>query len=110
MLDFDKLFIDNPELAAVWGNNSAYFVPEDKFETQQRWVTIMAIDLYESLFFQYTKGTLDKELWEGWENHIRNEFFSSQLARDMWSELKYDYSNSFQECMTILLKNDTKRC
>ena len=105
ILDFDRMFIDNPERAEIWGNETIYYIPNDMLETQKNWTVVMAIDFYENLYFQHKKHTLDDDLWEGWQTQIKDEFFHEHRSHVVWNELKYNYGENFRRCMDNLANN-----
>ena len=107
ILDFDRMFVENPERAEVWGNDTIYYNQNDMLETQKNWTVIMAIDFYENLYFQYKKNTLDEDLWGGWQTHIKDEFFHENRSHIVWNELRDNYSEDFRECMNNLANNAT---
>lgn len=53
LLELDKLFVENPELASFWGekNTRYYRSNETKEQTQKRWMMITALVFYQNLYF-----------------------------------------------------------
>lgn len=65
-------------------------------EAQFRWLFHNALRQEENAHFQYSNGTLDPELWEGWQDSTRG-VLGSPGGRRMWPAVRGRLRSSFVE-------------
>lgn len=68
LLALDKLIIMRPDLEQLLHNVS----PTGDDAIKQKWLVSWYLDLYEDVYFEREQGVIVDELWQGWENEIRD--------------------------------------
>ncbi|HCX24133.1 MAG: hypothetical protein CMB80_14750 [Flammeovirgaceae bacterium] len=101
-----KLFIEHPELNAIWDKEKDATKDESQeVEIKRKWAVELLIDFFEHRYIQHSKGNLPKEAWEGWGLHIRNAFGTSDYFIQAWAAKKGLYSQSFQTFVNTEIRN-----
>jgi hypothetical protein len=91
-----KIFVDNPELADLWGKVEYVGASGDLKQIKQAWIVTMMMDHYENIYFQHEQGCIPDKLWERWERHISNVFKNTNIQAQ-WSKAKSVYYRPFRE-------------
>ncbi|MCS6845164.1 MAG: hypothetical protein NZ528_12720 [Caldilineales bacterium] len=91
-----RIFVDNPELADLWGTVEYVGRSGDHKQIRQAWVITMMMDHYENIFFQHEQGCIPDEMWERWARHISNVFTSANVQAQ-WSKARDVYYGPFRE-------------
>jgi len=68
---------------------------EDEF-TQFVYLTISLLRRYESIFFQYQSGMIDKDFWVGHRDNVL-WFFHRSGVQSWWKDRKFGFSERFRE-------------
>lgn len=102
----NRIFVDNPDLAELWGSVEYVSVKGEPKEVKQAWVITMMMDFYENLYFQHEQGNIPEEIWERWKRHILNVFKNSK-AKQQWSKAKDVYYKAFREFIDKGLYGET---
>lgn len=65
-----------------------------------RFLTLMVnfFKTFEDLHYQYVQGTMEPEVWAGWE-HLGKMYFNTIGMRQYWSERRPIFSATFQAWM-----------
>ena len=58
------------------------------------------INFYENLFYQYQKGVLESELWEGWSNGLFH-FLEKPGVKNWWDKYNALFSKSFRDYIAM---------
>ena len=53
------------------------------------------INVWEYTYYAYQRGTMDPELWEGWDSYFTSEINQSTW-QIIWSEIEIGYGNTFR--------------
>ena len=91
-----KLFIENPELSAVWNSKDE----NEKIDTEdikKQWTVELLVDFFEHMYIQNDQGNLPYDAWDGWDKHIKNSFRESDYFREFWKQKEEVYSASFRK-------------
>lgn len=88
----DTLLITDPTLDQLLDNVS----PTGTDEIKQRWLVFWYLDLYENVHFQWGKCVIPKELWQGWENEIKQTCKRPGFKKQ-YEHLKAKYNEDFQK-------------
>ena len=68
----NRIFVDNPDLADLWGHVTYVGVKGEPKEVRQAWIITMMMDFYENMYFQHEQGNISEEIWARWSRHILN--------------------------------------
>ena len=98
LLALDKLIIMHPNLEQLLDNES----PTGDNEIKQRWLVFYYLDLYEDVHFQREQGVIVKQLWQGWENEIKETCKRPGFKRQYWN-LKMYSNKDLQDFIEPLL-------
>ena len=101
----NRIFVDNPQLAELWGSVKYVGAKGDPNEIRKNWVITMIMDFYENMYFQYEQGNIPKEIWERWRRHIINVFKNTEV-RDQWDKAKDVYYEPFRKFINKALYGD----
>ena len=87
---FDSDFADTYGAALEeWSNLS------DVQEQQVTTYVAERINVWEYTYYAYQRGTMDPELWEGWDSYFTSEINQSTW-QIIWSEIEIGYGNTFR--------------
>jgi len=75
----NRIFVDNPDLADLWGSVKYVGVKGESKEVRQAWIIKMITDFYENMYFQHEQGNIPEEIWERWRRHIINVFRNTKV-------------------------------
>ena len=108
VLSLDRLFVEDPELAKLWGDaNPQYYNPKLKLdELRRRWVIIMIFDYFRNIMFQTEQKNIPPEILADWEWTIKNEFLKSKEVIENWKILKKSYAEDFRQHIDKLISNN----
>ena len=102
----NRIFVDNPDLAELWGSVEYVGVKGDPKEIKQAWIITMMMDFYENFYFQHEQGNIPEEIWKRWKRHILNVFKNSKV-KQQWSKAKDVYYKPFREFIDKGLYGET---
>jgi hypothetical protein len=101
----NRIFVDNPDLADLWGSVKYVGVKGEPKEVRQAWIITMMMDFYENMYFQHEQGNIPEEIWERWKRHII-KVFSNTKVQEQWGKAKDVYYKSFREFIDCALNGE----
>ena len=101
----NRIFVDNPDLADLWGHVTYVGVKGEPKEVRQAWIITMMMDFYENMYFQHEQGNISKEIWARWSRHILNVFRNTKV-QEQWDKAKDVYYKPFREFIDSALHGE----
>lgn len=76
---------------------------------QYEYLVASNLVFYENVFWQYGKGLLDKEIFQGWDNDLQG-FLQSEHIETYWPAWRCSYHQAFRDRVDQLLKTPQSSC
>jgi hypothetical protein len=102
--DFDSMLAEHPEQLALLNTPDASGLDE-KQKLQQRVLTHMFFDNYQSLRIQWIDGLISEAVWISRKRALGNWLHTTNL-KHLWDNVRSDYSSGFRRFVddTIAVK------
>lgn len=91
-LAINTLLIQNPQLGRIFDDSKTM----GDLGIGQTWMILTIFNYYETVFFQYEKGTLSPELWNS-TKQVMKEVLKNDRFKQKWDELKSQFYVKFKE-------------
>ena len=102
----NRIFVDNPELARLWGSVEYVGVKGKKNEVKMDWILTLMMDFYENMYFQHEQGNLPDEIWKRWEWHIVHTFKKSKRLNERWKKSRRAHYEKFVKFIDDRLEDE----
>jgi hypothetical protein len=93
-ITINTLLIQNPKLGRIFDDSKTM----DDLDIGQTWMILTIFNYYETVFFQYEKGTLSPELWNS-TKQVMKEVLKNEKFKQKWDELKGQFYVKFREAV-----------
>ena len=105
--DWNKELISNVAVARVWGRGVENM--NDLDDDGRAQFIVLAFNLFktlEDMHFQFRQGSMDPEVWEGWE-HFASIYLKRPGSQQYWAQRRPLFSRSFQDWLDALPVNES---
>ena len=97
MIQWDQSLIEDPVLVRIFAQGIEDMNDLDE-DGRARFVVLMLnfFKTFENMHYQFSKGAMDPDVWEGWEV-LGALYFTAPGVMQYWSERRQMFTPSFRE-------------
>ncbi len=101
---FNMQLIQDRQMAEFWHKGASQFDQMDEID-QQRYTDLLTwwLILHENIYYQYTKGLIDKDSYAAWSYDLEKFVKMQNLGRH-WESMRITYQPKFAEHVNELIQ------